>query len=207
MNSAESFAREFDVSRETLERLQHYHTRLLEWSKRINLVSRSTLDQVWARHFADSAQISRLIPANTTSLLDLGSGAGFPGLIIGILRSDIQRMTLIESDVRKCAFLRTIARETETEVSILSERIEEAPKQNAQIITARALAHLSDLLPLADRHLAESGHCLFLKGNSWQEELTAAAEGWHMDAVSTPSLTDSGSAVLKIGALRRVGSG
>lgn len=207
MTGEERFFLQFDVSRETREKLSLYHSRLTEWSKRINLVSRSTLEDIWQRHFTDSAQISHHVPDQTTRLVDFGSGAGFPGLVLAILREDIREPILIESDIRKCAFLRTVARETETNIRIINQRIEAIQPLKADVITARALANLSTLLSFAHPHLSKTGCCLFLKGNSWEDELTIAQQDWHMEATSTPSLTDSGSALLTIGALERAGSG
>jgi len=155
----------------------------------------------------DSAQISNLIPDQTEHLLDLGAGAGFPGLVLRIIRPDLRSVTLLESDTRKCAFLRTVIRELGLTGTVLNQRIEEAQPQNASLVTARALSDLDKLLQLSSPHLAESGKCVFLKGKTWQEELTRARERWHMDVSTTPSQTDPGSAILTIGALSRVGTG
>ena len=140
--TAEAFAVRCDVSRETLSRLRRYDALLRRWQKAINLVSADSLTDAWRRHFWDSAQLLPLIPAGTRSLLDVGSGAGFPGLVLAIL--GVEGVTLVESDGRKCAFLREVARETGTRVTILADRLERLADriQPPDIITARAVVIL-----------------------------------------------------------------
>jgi len=138
-----------NVSRETSDKLEHYEATLRRWNPKINLVAKSTLDDLKKRHFEDSAQVLKRIPEETTRLVDLGSGGGFPGLVIAILASELgypAETVLIESDQRKSAFLRTVLRETGTKATVLTERIEQAPPQVADILTARALTDLAGLL-------------------------------------------------------------
>ncbi len=136
LNPAE-FAAAAGVSRETLARLEAYAALLVQWSARINLVGRDTLADLWRRHFLDSAQLCSHVPGSARSLVDLGSGAGFPGLVLAIL--GVPGVELIEADSRKSAFLREAARVTETPVTIRPCRIEAVPPHPVDVVTARAL--------------------------------------------------------------------
>ncbi|WP_348534818.1 16S rRNA (guanine(527)-N(7))-methyltransferase RsmG [Hyphomicrobium sp. D-2] len=124
----QDFARLFDVSRETIDKLLTYEALLRQWQRTINLVAPSTLDQVWSRHFADSAQLFRFAPENATNWLDLGSGAGFPGMVLAIMlaKRPGAQVTMVESDTRKAAFLREVGRRCSAAVDIRAERIEKA---------------------------------------------------------------------------------
>ncbi len=197
---------ESDVSRETMQRLALFHNLLVKWNARINLVSRSSLNDFWVRHVADSVQVYRLAPSART-WADLGSGGGFPGLIVAILakseRPDL-KVTLIESDQRKSAFLRTVIRETGISCNVIAERIEQAEKQDADIISARALADLTELLAYSERHLATGGTALFPKGVTWKKELEMAQTQWSFDVEVIESQTMPGAAILKIEGASRV---
>ena len=197
---------EFDVSRETNERLQTYANLLRKWNPTINLVAPSTLNTLWERHFLDSAQIYQIVQKPLKIWCDLGTGGGFPGLVTAILaqEKDPDRQTVcIESDVRKATFLRAVARETGANVEVISKRIEEALPQNAEIVSARALAPLSKLLGYADLHLAPEGECIFLKGANYQAEIEEALETWRFDLDTYQSKTNPDATVLKIGELSR----
>jgi len=195
-----------DVSRETMQRLVLFHGLLVKWNARINLVSRSSLNDFWVRHVADSVQVFRLAPSART-WADLGSGGGFPGLIVAILakleRPDLN-VTLIESDQRKSAFLRTVIRETGVSCNVIPERIEKAERQAADIVSARALADLTELLAYSERHLAAGGTALFPKGVTWQKELEIARTQWSFDVEVIESQTMPGAAILKIEGASRV---
>lgn len=198
----DEFARLTNVSRETLDKLTLYSKQLARWQKRLNLVATDSLKDVWRRHFLDSAQLYRLIPQPDLSIVDLGSGAGFPGLVLAIL--GVQQVTLIESNTRKCAFLREVARATGVEVTIFNGRIEDyLPTSLFEIITARALASLENLLSLAEPLLAEGGFMLLLKGKTTEDELTLARKRWHMDVERIPSITDEHGVILKIRGLKQ----
>jgi len=190
-----------DVSHETFDRLRRYADLLGKWQRSINLVARSTLSDIWSRHILDSLQIHGHIPEGARHLADFGSGGGFPGLVLAIALAgdgaDI-RVTLVESDRRKCAFLREVARQTGTPVLIRNDRIEALPPLRADVVTARALAPLSELLRLAHRHLTPMGVCLFPKGAAAAEELEAARRGWHFDCESVTSRTARNAVLLKI---------
>lgn len=196
-----------DVSRETLDRLAIYHDLLLKWGTRINLVSRGTLDDAWSRHFVDSAQVFELAPPDARTWADLGSGAGFPGLVVAILAADLRpalRVRLIEADQRKAAFLRTVCRETGVSADIVAERIESATPSEADVVSARALAPLAPLLAMAERHLRPGGVCLFPKGARYRDEVAEALETYTFDCENYPSKTDAESVILKIGDIGRV---
>lgn len=186
----------FGVSRETLDRLEVYAAHLRKWNAAINLVSKATLDDLWTRHLADSAQIYGLVPANTQVLVDLGSGAGFPGLVLAIL--GVPAVHLVESDVRKAAFLREVARVTGAPVTVHPVRIEVADTPPADIVSARALADLSLLLPWAHGLLKPGGTCLFPKGRTVEDELTAVKDSWNMRVERFPSQTDPAGTILRI---------
>jgi len=203
----EEFARGFAVSRETIDQLLAYEALLRQWQRTINLVAPSTLDTVWARHFADSAQLFALAPDNALRWLDLGSGAGFPGMVLGIMLAPRPgaRITLVESDTRKAAFLSEVARRTGAPVDIRPDRIEKCATQSKlgaiDVITARALAPLPRLLELAAPAFSAHTIALFLKGREAEAEVDAARERWAFNAALQPSLTDAGGRIVTIRAL------
>lgn len=195
-----------DVSRETLARLEAYAALLVKWNPAINLVSRATLAELWTRHFLDSAQIFSLCPAGAQTWADLGSGGGFPGLVVAVLAAEAApdlRVTLVESDARKAAFLSTVVRELGLSVTVKTARIESLAPLGADVVSARALAPLDDLLGFAARHLAPQGRALFLKGASHARECATAGEHWRFALDVHPSLTDAEGAILSIGDLVR----
>lgn len=190
-----------DVSRETMERLDTYHDLTLKWTPKINLVSKADCAALWERHFLDSAQLWDLRPPYARKWIDLGSGGGFPGLVIAIIAAKAApelNMTLVESDARKCAFLRTVAREVGINATVLTERAEALEPNQADVVSARALAPVATLLGYAGRILRPGGVCLFLKGRQADKELEAAAEMWSFEVTKTPSLTDPDGVILKI---------
>ena len=191
-----------DVSRETRDRLDRYADILLRWNQRINLVSPHDLPHLWSRHIADSLQLAQMIPPGPVSLVDMGSGGGFPGLVIACA-TDAQ-VTLIESDQRKAAFLREAARVAGVKVRICAQRLETADVPPAQVVTARALAPLSRLLEWGTRFLRPDGFCLFLKGRNAEDELTTASADWHMATTRIPSRTNTDGVILELSDIRRV---
>lgn len=197
----EEFAERVAVSPETLARLKAYVDLLERWSTRINLVGRATLADPWRRHILDSAQLFPLVPAGSKSLFDLGSGAGFPGLVLAIL--GVPGVELIEADLRKCAFLREAARLAAAPVMIHPRRIEAMPARIVDVVTARALAPLDRLLALAAPYLGPASVCLFLKGERTGEELAAARKSWTMAAALHMSLSDPRGAVLHLSGIAR----
>jgi 16S rRNA (guanine527-N7)-methyltransferase len=192
-----------DVSRETWGKLEAYVELLLKWQKAINLIGPATVDDIWSRHILDSAQLLPLVPADTKRLADLGTGAGFPGLVLAALRPELD-VVLVESDARKAAFLGEAGRRMslQKQPKIVIGRIEAVPPVGADVVTARALAHLGTLLGWAERHRADPAICLFHKGKEWQVELTEAQRGWDIEAQHFPSVTDRDAVLLRIGHYR-----
>ena len=205
--TAAEFQKAANVSRETLERLHAFADLLRKWNRRINLVSRRGLDDLWRRHMLDSIQLYRLYEIDevheaSSPWLDLGSGAGFPGLVLAI--AGIRDVHLVESDGRKCAFLGEVARVTGAEVTVHNERIETLAPQGARTISARALAPLPRLLPLAYRHMVPNGQIILLKGQDVDAELTEAAKCWKMSVRRIPSITDGSGSILQLTEISRV---
>jgi 16S rRNA (guanine527-N7)-methyltransferase len=192
----QGFAEIVPVSRETLTRLEAYAALLIRWSARINLVGRNTLVDLWRRHILDSAQLRAALPYSARSVIDLGSGAGFPGLVLAILGAP--GVELVEADSRKSAFLREAARITEVDVTIRPCRIEAVPPHPVDVVTARACAPLERLLGLAEPFLAAETECLFLKGERVEDELTLARKHWTMTARLCQSRSDPRGVVLRL---------
>jgi 16S rRNA (guanine527-N7)-methyltransferase len=203
----EDFAKTFSVSRETLTDFERYAALLARWQKAQNLVARGTLDQVWERHFADSAQLLALAP-DARRWLDLGSGAGFPGMVVAILLKGQEgaRVDLVEANARKCAFLDTVRRETGAPARVHALRIEEAANRLEgpfDAVTARALAPLVELLPLIAPFLTVHTRALLPKGRDVASELTEASRYWIIDYETFESLTDSQARILMVHAIER----
>jgi 16S rRNA (guanine527-N7)-methyltransferase len=208
------FERAFGVSRETLERLEVYAGLLRQWQPTINLVAPSTVDDVWHRHFADSAQLVTLAPAGPLRWLDLGSGGGFPGLVVGLLLAERGscRLTLVESDSRKCAFLREVVRQTGLArllaVDILPERIETAANISkvgtVDVISARALAPLERLLGWCQPYFGPKTVALLPKGRDFEVEIVAARQSWAFDTDLVASRVLAEGRILVVQALRRL---
>ncbi|MBY0355505.1 MAG: 16S rRNA (guanine(527)-N(7))-methyltransferase RsmG [Rickettsiales bacterium] len=190
----------FPVSRETLTQLDVYVSTLLQWNKRINLIAQSTTPDLVKRHVLDSAQIYPLIPTQAERVIDLGSGAGFPGLILALL-SD-KEVHLIESDKRKTVFLQEVARLTGATAFIHCSRIEDVKDLQADVITARALAPLHLLLEVAEPFLHSSSICLFPKGENYIKELDEV-RGWTYRKTIYPSTVHPGSAIVQLSHLQR----
>lgn len=200
IGDAAEFAEAFGVSRETTGKFESYAALLKQWHKAVQLVAPSTLDTIWSRHFADSAQLWALAEPHIGNWLDLGTGAGFPGLVIALLAGDAAlrrqdfQMTLVESDTRKAAFLREVARRTGCAVDILGTRIESASTRDkvgtVEVVSARALAPLTDLFRLAHPYWQPTTLGLFLKGRDAEKEVEAARSSWHFELELKPSLTD-----------------
>lgn len=189
-----------DVSRETRDKLEIYHALLLKWQKAINLVSPKTIDEAWIRHFADSVQIEAFVSRESLRVADIGSGAGFPGLVLAILRPDIE-VHLIESDERKCQFLKTVSRETSVDINVHNARIESCANQlRPDIVTARALADLHKLMGYMAPWVEMNPdlQCVFLKGAKINQEIESAAVDYAFLHEVFPSQTDSQGCILKL---------
>jgi 16S rRNA (guanine527-N7)-methyltransferase len=194
----EEFAEKTGVSRETLSRLKAYADVLTDWNARHNLVSVRSLEDLWQRHFWDSAQMAPLVPDDAVNLADLGSGAGFPGLVLAELLRDRVSVNLFEATAKKCAFLAAAAERMQLKVTIHNLRMEEAPPRPFDVVTARACAPLSTLLKYAERFTGPNSVCLFLKGQNVGSELTEAHKSWKMKARQISSLTDPSGAILEV---------
>lgn len=190
------------VSRETQAALDRFAALLLRWNGTMNLIAHRDERELWRRHIADSLQLVPLIPPGTRRGIDLGSGAGFPGLVVAIATG--LPFDLIEADQRKAAFLREATRVTAAPVAVHAIRIEGAALRPARLVTARGLAPLPHLLTLAAPLLAPSGTGLFLKGAKVESELTAAAAQWHMQVERVPSQTSPDACILRISDIARV---
>lgn len=203
---------EFDVSRETYDLLGLYVSLVVKWNPKINLIGKSTERDIWERHISDSLQIWPIAREHLRTeyplvWMDMGSGGGFPGIVLALLCMELApnvKFHLIESDQRKCAFLRTVSRETNCPFAVHSKRIEDMDTLNADIVSARALASLGKLFTMSERHLADGAKLLFPKGEKWQSEVSEARESWSFSLNSVSSSTNSGSAILEIGDLARV---
>ena len=184
------------VSREIQEKLDCYVQLLIKWQARINLISSKTLPEIWHRHILDSAQLVSYLPKTPSVILDMGSGAGLPGVILAILTS--HQMHLVESDSRKIAFMRTALRETGTSAILHEQRMETLPSVRPDIITARALAPLSQLIALASGQHHDQIEYLFLKGREAKQELTGLPAYPKLEAECLPSVTDSQASIIRL---------
>lgn len=205
ISAQERLADEFGVSRETLEKLEAYVALVQRWTRKINLIGPKTVSEIWDRHILDSAQIFPLLNGRGAKIADFGSGAGFPGLVLAILRTaddQIGETHLVESDQRKAAFLRTVARETQAPVTVHAVRVESLTALGADIITARALAPLSTLLPFVQRHGHAATRAVFLKGQAAAQELDDASANWSFTCRQHPSITDPNAHIIELGDIR-----
>lgn len=199
-----TFASLVGVSRETIHKLASHLELLRRWQARINLVSEASLGDPWRRHFLDSAQLFPLIAPASARLYDIGSGAGFPGLVLAIM--GLHDVHLIESDQRKAEFLREAARITGAQVKIHVLRVEKLSPKDGDFVTARGCAALPELLELAKPLLKPSGICIFLKGRGVEAELTGALKNWSMKISRLSSKSDPEGTILRLEELHRVGS-
>jgi len=195
-----------DVSRETIDKLNAFSDLVQKWTAKINLISNSSIQDVWNRHILDSAQLATFAP-DRGHWVDLGSGGGFPAIIVAIIWQSTDRaghMTMVESDQRKAVFLRTAVRELGLEATVHAQRIEDVPPLGADVLSARALADLPKLLSYSVRHLTPNGIAIFPKGANWQKEHSAAQEQWSYTCTDVKSQTHSEAAILKIKDIVRV---
>lgn len=190
------------LSENVKNKLKIYENNLKKWQSKINLVSSSTLNDVYERHFYDSLQLWELIPKNAKTLIDFGSGAGFPALVLAILNQEENngkiKISLVESDARKCAFIEQTARLCGVQVSIINKRIEDVAPFKADVVTARALASLDKLLDYSRDFVSDKSLCLFLKGEKVDEEIENAKKKYRFDYEKISSQTNKNSSVLII---------
>jgi 16S rRNA (guanine527-N7)-methyltransferase len=203
---ADAFLKDTDVSRETLARLEGYVGLLIKWQKAKNLVADSTLSDAWRRHFLDSAQMFPLIQKHVgsrpISFLDIGSGAGFPGLVLSIM--GLGNANMVESNGRKCVFMNQVVRETKADATIHNERIENLDTFPVDIIVSRACAKVSQLLEWSERFVGSATELWLLKGEGAEEELTQAKASWSMQSERFPSVSSSTGVILRLSQIKRL---
>jgi 16S rRNA (guanine527-N7)-methyltransferase len=195
------------VSRETLDQLNEYSALVAKWNPAINLVSKVSLENIWARHILDSAQIYPLIPESAQSCADIGSGGGFPGIVLSIMSKGsvpVRHFTFVESDQRKATFLREAVRLFDLNAHVESERIESLDSLDVDFLSARALAPLLKLISLTVGHINAGGTCVFPKGANYEQEIAEARKIHTFDCLITPSQTDAKGAILNISGLQNV---
>lgn len=195
-----------DVSRETISRLRSFEQLAQKWTKKINLVSANDAPQIWERHILDSVQIYQLAPV-AGDWLDIGSGGGFPGLVAAIIakeKSPERSFVLVDSDQRKCAFLRTVSRELDLNVKVFAERVEKMEPMQVDVLSARAMDDLTGLLHHMERHVNKGGTALFPKGIRWEQEHEIAQKEWSYQLEVIKSETNPEATILKIKELMRV---
>lgn len=200
-----SFAERYNVSRETLLRLDRYYQELKLWANRINLVSKSTLDDFWTRHALDSAQVIDVAGGELKSFIDMGTGAGFPGLILATLISQKHQdydICLVDTNSKRCAFLREAARLLDLKITIKNQKIEEVVPKKYDFVTARAFAPLNVLLPLSLPYSQLGARLLFLKGEDVENELKETSTNWDFCYKTTPSISHKLGCILEISELK-----
>ena len=193
------------VSRETFQHLETFGELTAKWTAKINLIAKSTVPDIWNRHIIDSAQVFQYAD-NPKHWVDIGSGGGFPGIVTAIIAKELSpdtKFTLIESDARKCTFLRTAIRELGLNAYVVPQRIEKAAPQGADIVSARALASIEDLLPMIEMHLHPEGQALLMKGRTYAEELNAVRGNWDFDLDEYTSITEPDSRILSLKRIAR----
>ena len=190
-----------NVSRETLARLMELEALVLKWTTAVNLISKNSAAQIWTRHILDSAQISVFSGPKGGKWVDLGSGGGFPALVLAVLAKDWEEaatFVLIESDARKAAFLLQAIRSLDLSAKVIVQRIDDVDPLDADVLTARALAPLDAMLPHAVRHLGATGRAFFPKGSTYRDEIAAVQPLWAFRCTAHQSLTDPMSAILEV---------
>ena len=195
------FIKSLNVSRETLKGFYEYKTLLSKWNEKINLVSKNTLVDVWERHFLDSGQIIKHLEASGKRWVDVGSGAGFPGLVVALLLRDRKidcDLVLVEKNPKKCFFLNEIIRKLNLSVEVVNDNIYTLEPLNADILTTRAFSELNNLIEIAFRHRKKEGICLFLKGENYRIELDKTLNYWFFDYDIVDSLSSSSGKIIRV---------
>ena len=195
------FVKSLNVSRETLSDFYEYKTLLYKWNEKINLVSKHTLIDIWERHFLDSGQIIINVEASGKRWVDVGSGAGFPGLVVALLLRDRKvdcDLVLVEKHPKKVFFLKEVIRKLNLSVEVVNDNIYTLEPLNADILTARAFSELNNLMEIAFRHRKKEGICLFLKGENYKIELDKTLNNWFFDYDIVGSLSSSSGNIIKV---------
>ena len=195
------FIKSLNVSRETLKGFYEYKTLLSKWNEKINLVSKHTLEDIWQRHFLDSGQIIKNVEALGKRWVDVGSGAGFPGLVVALLLRDRKidcDLVLVEKNLKKGFFLNEVIRKLKLNVEVVNDNIYTLEPLNADILTARAFSELNNLMEIAFRHRKKEGICLFLKGENYRNELDKTLNYWFFDYDIVDSLSSSSGKIIRV---------
>ena len=195
------FVKSLNVSRETLNGFYEYETLLCKWNEKINLVSKNTLVDIWERHFLDSGQIIKHVEASGKRWVDVGSGAGFPGLVVALLLRDRKidcDLVLVEKNPKKGFFLNEVIRKLNLSVEVVNDNIDTLEPLNADILTARAFSELNNLIEIAFRHRKKQGICLFLKGENYRIELDKTLNYWFFDYDIVDSLSSSSGKIIRV---------
>ena len=195
------FVKSLNVSRETLNGFYEYETLLSKWNEKINLVSKNTLVDIWERHFLDSGQIIKHVEVSGKRWVDVGSGAGFPGLVVALLLRDRKidcDLVLVEKNPKKGFFLKEVIRKLNLSVEVVNDNIETLEPLNADILTARAFSELNNLIEIAFRHRKKEGICLFLKGENYRIELDKTLNYWFFDYDIVDSLSSSSGKIIRV---------
>ena len=195
------FVKSLNVSRETLNGFYEYETLLSKWNEKINLVSKNTLVDIWERHFLDSGQIIKHVEASGKRWVDVGSGAGFPGLVVALLLRDRKidcDLVLVEKNQKKGFFLKEVIRKLNLSVEVVNDNIDILEPLNADILTARAFSELNNLIEIAFRHRKKEGICLFLKGENYRIELDKTLNYWFFDYDIIDSLSSSSGKIIRV---------
>ncbi len=195
------FIKSLNVSRETLKGFYEYKTLLSKWNEKINLVSKNTLVDIWERHFLDSGQIIKHVEASGKRWVDVGSGAGFPGLVVALLLRDRKidcNLVLVEKNLKKGFFLNEVIRKLNLNVEVVSDNIYTLEPLNADILTARAFSELNNLIEISFRHRKKEGLCLFLKGENYRFELDKTLNYWFFDYDVVDSLSSSSGKIIRV---------
>lgn len=205
-----NFMEKYNVSRETFEKLKTYECLLKEWQTKFNLVSNSTLENAWERHFLDSVQLFKLIPQTAKTLMDFGSGAGFPGMVIAIManaKTPYLKVSLVESTTKKTLYLKEVKKQVGVEVEIINERIEKIKPHIVDVITSRAMTSLDALLKYALPFCGKKTVCIFPKGKKYAEELQEAQKKWSFSCQIVDSEQSDEGKILVITDLRPIKGG
>ena len=195
------FVKSLNVSRETLNDFYEYETLLSKWNEKINLVSKNTLVDIWERHFLDSGQIIKHIEVSGKRWVDVGSGAGFPGLVVALLLRDRKidcDLVLVEKNPKKGFFLNEVIRKLNLSVEVVNDNIYTLEPLNADILTARAFSELKNLIEIAFHHRKKDGICLFLKGDNYRIELDKTLNSWFFDYDIVDSLSSSSGKIIRV---------
>ena len=197
--SKSQFLQFYPVPHETFEKLSAYVDLLLKWNSKINLISKNTVDEVWIRHILDSAQIIKYIEDKSYRVLDVGSGAGLPGIILSIL--GVENITLVDSDQRKCSFLLEAARLLNLKLKVINDRVENICDKEFDVVTARGFASIDKVLNEVSS--IKSNKILLLKGKNYNTEIQEALQRWKFEYITYPSITDFSSHILDITNVRK----